>query len=185
MAVHASAGTAIVSSSTIQFNYNGVVEDSDGVDAVSIDLSGGNLGGTNTLICANSYESVFDGGADGPGVCLRNDTTQTIDAKNVAWDTRGPDVFSCDPTLADCSCDISSCEGGAAADPDAGNEGIDIALIEEDAGVGAVTTTGHTLSSTACTIPPKLCNGEVCPPGTICCDFGFGEQFCEEPEFCN
>jgi hypothetical protein len=140
-AVYASAGTATISGSTIQFNYNGVEQTSDGTNTGTINLSGTD-GGANTVVCSSGIESItaVDGGTTAtPGVNVLNDTTATLDAADVAWDTSGPDLFSCKATLLTCTCENSSCSNAGGVD--------DMDAVYDS--TGTITTTGATVSPIA------------------------------------
>jgi len=142
-AVYVSAGTATISGSTIQFNYNGVKQTSDGTNVGTVDLSGaGTDAGVNTVVCSDGMESInaVNGSTTIPGINVLNDTTATLNASDVAWDTSGPDLFSCDAaTLATCTCEISSCtNGGGMQDMDAVYDST-----------GTITTTNGTVSPIA------------------------------------
>jgi hypothetical protein len=136
-AVYASAGTATISGSTIQFNYNGVEQTGTG----TINLSGSD-GGANTVVCSAGSESItsIDGGPTAtPGVNVLNDTTATLDAVDVAWDTSGPDLFSCNAALTTCICENKSCTNAGGVD--------DMDAVYDS--TGTITTTGATVSSIA------------------------------------
>ncbi len=144
LAIFASAGTATVTNSTIRFNYNGVEQGVQGtIHTGTIDL-GGVDGGPNTVICSSEIESIsyrpYQTNNLAPGVCVLNASTATLNAGTVAWDTPGPDLFSCDTTLTSCTCEISSCMA------DAGSDGMD--AVHES--TGSIVTTGNTLSATSC-----------------------------------
>jgi hypothetical protein len=147
--VYAQAGTATISNSTVWYNYTGVQQDIDG----RIDLSGGANHGTNTVACTSHYEASALGGP--PSVAVLNTTTATLNASNVDWDTPGPDVFKCDPTLTDCTCEIASCTA------DGGVDGMD-AVYDY---TGTIDTTGNGLSTANCAV----CGFMTCPPGEVCC----------------
>jgi len=135
-AIDASAGTAAISRSTIQFNYNGVVQGG----MATIDLSGGKIGGTNNVVCSSMKESV-DALALNPGVCVLNQSSSAINASNVDWDTSGPDLFSCGAlTSSSCSCEIMTCTDSPGAD------GMD--AVYQD--LGTITTTNNALSAITC-----------------------------------
>jgi len=93
-------------------------------------------------------------------VAVLNTTTATLNADNVDWDTTGPDLFSCDVTLTNCSCESSSCTTTP------GTDGMD-AVYES---TGIVTTTGNGSSGISC-VP--LCGSgsdtTVCETGWACC----------------
>jgi hypothetical protein len=156
-AIDAKAGKATVTNSTIEYNYNGVEQDSDGVNVGFIDLSGGG----NTVACSNVIETAT--GATAPGVSVLNVTAKPLDATDVAWDTSSPDVFECDATLTSCSCAASSCTGS----PDAGG----MSAVYENA-AGTITTTGNTLSPADCANRPCELGGTLCPLGSVCCPWG-------------
>ncbi len=159
--VNAAAGTATVSNSTIWYNYNGVQQGTDGTNVSTLDLSSGGDGGTTTVVCSNSYEA-YDANEEGPGVSVLNSTTQSLNARNVDWDTAGPDQFMCDSTLEDCTCEISSCTLDVS---DGGLDGMDAVYTSS----GTIDTTGNGQSSADCTAPQGGGGGcNNCPPG--CCD---------------
>ncbi len=142
-AVYVSAGKATISGSTIQFNYNGVKQTGDGTNLVTIDLSvAGTDGVLNTVVWSDGMESInaVKGSTSIPGINVLNDTTATLNASNVAWDTSGPDVFSCDAaTLATCTCVSSPCSNtGGMQDMDAVYDST-----------GTITTTGNSVSPIA------------------------------------
>ena len=172
LGVYASAGTATIANSNIQFNYNGVEQDTDGKNTATIDLSGGKVGGSNTLVCANSTESIFGQGNGNPAIVVLNTTTGTLNASNVQWDTAGPDTFLCNP-LTSCQCESS---GGCSVTP--GQDGMD-AVYET---TGLITTTGNLLSATSC---QSSCGGEVCSGGEVCCSTIVSNCFiCDESFYC-
>ena len=143
-AIDATAGKASVSGSTIEFNYNGVMQGTDGTNNSTIDLSGGTSGTTNTVACSNSIESVNGaGGGLTPAVCVLDTTADVLNASNVDWDTTGPDEFSCDPALTTCTCEISICKNPGGVD------GMDAVYT----GAGAVTTTNNGKSKASCVFP--------------------------------
>jgi hypothetical protein len=75
----------------------------------------------------------------------------------VAWDTPGPDLFSCDGALTECACEIATCVNPGGVD------GMDAVYTA----AGTVTTTGNTLSTVSC-VP--ICYGApACAVGTTCC----------------
>jgi hypothetical protein len=124
-------GVTMVTGSTIAFNSIGVyeVEDNPG----TVDLSGGG----NTVVCSSASE----GGTAFGGIDVLNGGTETINASNVAWDTPGPDFFTCGTDLTDfstCTCNLASCSTSA------GRDGMDAVTV--DAGI---TTTGNTVSPLA------------------------------------
>jgi len=135
LGIFASDGTATVTNSTIEFNYNGVEQATDAKSNVGkVDLSGGG----NTVICSSEKESVVAKQTT-PGVCVLNTTSNSLTANKTAWDTTGPDLFSCNALLTTCTCEISSCTDTAGAD-------------EMDAvytGTGTIVTTGATQSAVA------------------------------------
>ena len=141
LGIYALAGTASVSSSTIQFNYNGVEQDTDGTLSGTVDLSGGTSGGVNTVVCSSDTESIHAGGSSlDPGVCVLNTTSANLNASNVDWDTAGPDLFSCDSTQTTCTCEIANCTNAGGVD------GMD-AVYDS---TGTVTTTGSAQSAIKC-----------------------------------
>ena len=150
-ALFATAGKATVSGSTIQYNYNGVQQGTDGTNTATVDLNGG-AAAENTIVCANSVESV--NGANGesltPAVCVLNTTTANLDASNTEWDTASPDQFSCDASLTSCTCESANC-----ADP-GGFDGMD-AVYDSS---GTVTTKGNGKSKAD--LLPFPCDSSVC-----------------------
>jgi len=169
--VNANAGSATVSNSIIWYNFNGVEQGTDGTNLSSLDLSSGGDGGTTTVVCNNSYESVH--GRETPGVNVLNSTSASLNAQNVDWDTPGPDLFSCNAKLTSCTCEISSCTVYTA---DGGFDGLDAVYTS----TGTVDTAGNGTSTADCTAP----NAYVCPAGTcsaldpICCVLGPDEFEC-------
>ncbi len=91
-------GTVTVSKSIFRYNASAILVTADGVD-----LSGGALGGRNTIVC-NSRSEAQPGGL-GPGIGVQNTSTVSLNASNVDWDTPGPDVFNCSEA---CTCTIPS-----------------------------------------------------------------------------
>jgi len=136
LALEVSAGSAVVSNSTIRYNNAGVVQETNG----NIDLSGGLVGGRNTVACSNSIEGGYHF-----GISVLNETSAALNASNVDWDTPGPDLFSCDSDFSDCTCLIAVCTDS----PDAGD--LDAVIID---GGGTIVTTGNQLSPLSCTVPP-------------------------------
>jgi hypothetical protein len=125
--VHAFAGTATITSSTIEYNTIGVEQDTDGTHIATIDLSWGGGGNVNVVACNISG----DGGMIGASVINR--TSQVLEAQQVDWDTMAPDVFSCDLNLMNCSCQIPNCTDSPGAD------GMD-AVTESS---GSIDTSGN------------------------------------------
>jgi hypothetical protein len=134
--IWATAGTAEVTNSTINFNVIGVQQDTDGTNNGTTDLSGGG----NTVVCSDNKESVI--GNLNPGIDVYNTSTKNLDASNVAWDTSGPDYFSCDPAFTSCVCNLGSCTTTP------GDHDMD--AVEDSNNLGGVTTTGNTLSGISC-----------------------------------
>ncbi len=134
-AVVAQAGSATITNSTIQFNVNGVEQNTDGINVSSINLSGSAAGG-NTVICSSNAESIQN--QPPPGVDVLNTTTGTLNASFVAWDTTGPDQFTCNAQLAQCAC-VATCTNTA------GNDDMD----SVNTNGGAITVTGNTQSAVA------------------------------------
>ena len=172
-AIDATAGSATVESSTIQYNYNGVQQGTDGTNIATVDLSGGGPG-TNTVVCCNSAESIYGvGGQNGtPAVCVLNETTTTLNASDVNWDTNDaispppdePDLFSCNATLLTCSCENTDmiCTNGDGVD------GMDAVTTS----TGGITQTGAGFSAADCSVTSggQACGGGLpaCPPGDCC-----------------
>jgi hypothetical protein len=136
LGIYASAGTATISSSTIVYNGGGVMQDTDGTNIATIDLSGGAAGGTNIVACSSNLE----GPAGATGVSVLNTTSMPLNASNVAWDTPEPDVFACDANLGNCTCEAAGCADAPGAN------GMD--AVSES--TGAINTTGNTLSNFDC-----------------------------------
>jgi hypothetical protein len=128
--IHAYAGTTTVSSSTIRFNAIGVIQDGDAV----VDLSGGPLGGVNTVACNLSVTTPL------VGYSVLNLTATELDARNVAWDTPGPDVWFCPPGTIYCQCESSKCIQGP-------TYFLDAKYVLDG---GLILTTGNTLSTLSC-----------------------------------
>jgi hypothetical protein len=136
LGIWASAGKATVTNSTIQYNFNGVQQDTDGTNNGAIDLSGGG----NTVVCSSNKES--SAGSANEGIDVSNTSTANLNASNVAWDTTGPDYFECtgNTSTATCTCLAASCsDAGPFDDMDA----VDF----NDAGIN---TTGATQAATHC-----------------------------------
>jgi len=147
-ALEVAAGSAVVSNSTIRYNGAGVVQENNfkGDLAGTIDLSGGAVGGRNTVACSNRIESGY---ADG-GISVLNETSAALNASNVDWDTAGPDLFSCDSiqsgaSFSNCTCQIAACTDAPGA------AGMDAVVID---GGGTIVTNGNGLSPLDCTVPP-------------------------------
>ncbi len=138
--IYAQAGTITVSNTTINFNYIGVQQDTDGTDNAAIDLTGAGVGG-NIVVCSSNAES--SQGATNPGIDVYNTSTVNLAADDVAWDTSGPDYFSCDSAFASCTCNNAACTVTPGAD------GMD--AVEDSTNLGGVTTTNNTLSTITCT----------------------------------
>jgi hypothetical protein len=186
LGVYASAGSATISNSNIWYNYNGVEQDTDGTNVASFDLSGGASGTSNTLVCASGTESYtyswnncyIDNSCPTPAVVALNTTADTMKATNVVWDTKKPDVFSCNAALTTCTCESA----GGCTDK-GGQDNMD-AVYES---TGKVTTTNNTLSSANCTAPAICEDNEICGSGEVCCYYDYEEgyeYFCEEEEYC-
>ncbi len=159
--VYANAGSATISNSTIWYNFNGVEQGTDGTNVSSLDLSSGGDGGTTTVVCNASYESIHGRGT--PGVSVLNSTSTPLNAQNVDWDTAGPDLFSCNAKLTSCTCELSSCTVYTA---DGGFYGLDAVYT----GAGTVDTGGNGQSSADCSAPAmKPCPAGTCQPGDLCC----------------
>ncbi len=162
-AVYATAGKATISNSTIQYNYNGVQQGTDGTNSATVDLSGGSVGGTNTVVCSNSVESVNKkNGSLAPAVCVLDATTASLDASNVDWDTTAPDEFSCNAALTSCDCEVT-----AGCTNPGGVDGMDAVYVSS----GTVTTKGNGKSNASCAIPCGTpLEGYInCKAGLICC----------------
>ena len=152
--LYASAGTATVSNSNIYYNVFNVRQDTDGTNTATIDLSGGTSKTTNTVFCTSRGESrwysdwYYDSSYYNllPSTSVVNTTSATMNASNVAWETAGPDQFSCDSALDSCTCEINACTN-ASADGD-----MDAVYT----GTGTITTTGNSVTTANCT-QPSLC----------------------------
>ncbi len=134
-AVWALAGNATISSSTIEYNFYGVWQDSDGTNVGTIDLSGGDAGGMNTVACNRSE------GESPPGCSVLNSTSKVLNASNVNWDTPGPDVFLCFAlpwSVSSCNC--RSPDQCVAAP---GSNGMDAVNIS----TGTIQTKGHGMAA--------------------------------------
>jgi hypothetical protein len=121
------AGSLTVANSTIRFNAGGVELFGD----AGVDLSGGPLGGVNTIAC--NFGDVVSGS-------VLNHGLKPINASNVAWDTPGPSVFACSDD-AGCVCVTSDCTVW------------DAGLVFDAISFGTspeIITTGHTLSPLEC-----------------------------------
>ncbi len=133
-------GSAVVSNSTLRYNSAGVWQgNSDLGMSGTVDLSGGAVGGRNTVACSRTEGYYYY------GVSVVNETSATLNASNVDWDTPGPDLFSCDSDFSNCSCQIAACTDL----PDAGD--MDAVVID---GGGTILTTGNGLSPLNCAAPP-------------------------------
>jgi hypothetical protein len=144
VALFASSGTATVSSSIIRFNNEGVEQE----NSAAVDLSGG-----NTIVCSSIAERT-SALQSCPPVSVFNGGSGNLDARNVSWDTPGPDLFSCDPNLYDCACEIGSCTRAGFSDPNLPDggfayNGFDAVYIS----TGTILTDGGTLSSIDCNAP--------------------------------
>jgi len=179
--VEATAGTATISNTTFQYLFTGVDQNTDGTNIATIDLSGGSVGGTNTVACANSVESIYGaGGKNGASaVAVLDSTTANLNASNTNWDTTAPDEFSCtNASLNNCTCEVT-----AGCTDTAGADGMD-AVYDN---TGTVTTTGNGSASQNCT-PPVICSEEyetsTCPSGTVCCPQDPYYPCCEPADLC-
>jgi hypothetical protein len=162
-ALYATAGKATLSNSTIQYNYNGVEQGTDGTNSATLDLNGG-AAATNTVVCSNSVESINgQNGGLTPAVCVLDTTSANLDASNVNWDTAGPDEFSCDSTLTSCECEVN-----AGCTNPGGVDGMD-AVYESS---GTITTTGNAKSKADCSFPcGNAFDGYIqCNSGQVCCE---------------
>ncbi len=135
LGIYAAGGTVTVTNSNINFNFNGVQQDTLSGNTGSINLGGGG----NAVICSSNVES--SAGSSNPGIDVYNSSTSSLDAKNVAWDTAGPDYFKCDSTFATCSCNLGACTNTPGGD--------DMDAVEDSTNLGGITTTGNTQSGTA------------------------------------
>ncbi len=139
LGIYASAGTATVSNTTLNFNYIATQQDTDGINNGTIDLTGNGVGG-NTVVCSSNQES--SSGSTNPGIDVYNTSTINLPADGVAWDASGPDYFDCDAAFTSCTCNLTTCTITAGAD------GMD--AVEDSTNLGGVTTTHNTLSATVC-----------------------------------
>jgi hypothetical protein len=105
-ALYAVAGAAKVSSSTFQYNYFGAWQDGQ----ATIDLGAATPQQGNTAICCDEREATTPE-ARAIGVCVVNTSTfgAELQARNVAWDSAGPDIFSCIPDRNDPPRDLANC----------------------------------------------------------------------------
>jgi hypothetical protein len=129
LGLYASAGTAMVSNTYFTYNFNGIQQATDGTHNGAINLSSGG----NAVHCSSNVESSQRSLT--PGVNVYNDSAVNLNASNVAWDTAGPDLFSCDPTLTTCTCLRLPC-----ADTP-GTDGMD--AVEDATLLGGITTTNN------------------------------------------
>jgi hypothetical protein len=136
LGIAATAGTATVTNTTLNYNVIGVEQsqDSSGNNG-SIDLSGGG----NTVICSSNQETSL--GTVSPGIDVYNTSTANLNASNVAWDTASPDYFDCDVNFS-CTCNLTSCTTAAGAD--------DMDAVEDSTALGGITTTGASQSPSGC-----------------------------------
>jgi hypothetical protein len=139
LGIEATSGTATVTNSTFRYNFIGMQQSGSGI----IDLSDGG----NTVICSSYVESSQDAGA--PGIDVLNTSSTNLAADNVAWDTTGPDYFTCDSAYQTCSCNNASCTTSAGGDD---MDAVEVAAFLPDGGsaVGGITTTGNTQSANGC-----------------------------------
>ncbi len=128
-----SGSTATVTNSTISNNGIGIWQSTDGVTNSAIDLSGGG----NVVICNNAGNLAAE--QTGVAMSVYNTSTASLNAANVAWDTPGPDYFTCDSAFASCSCNLASCVAAP------GSNGMD--AVEDSTNLGGILTTGNTLSA--------------------------------------
>ncbi len=128
--IDAQAGTATVMNSTFRHNLVGAVQEASG----TIDLGGGG----NVIVCSTNV-GILNAL---PGVGVWNLSSTNLNASNVAWDTPGPDFFTCNRTLTTCSCNLASCT------LDAGSDGMD--AVEDSTLLGGVPTAGNTLADAGC-----------------------------------
>jgi hypothetical protein len=130
-AIVAADGSLTIGGSAIRFNQIGVEVEGN----ASADLSGGQLGGVNTIACNFGNSTV------GGGFSVASYGDHVVDASNVAWDTPGPNTFTCTDAGA-CTCVVTDCT-------DVGSAGIVKDAVSFDPSP-AVITTGNTLSSLKC-----------------------------------
>jgi hypothetical protein len=130
LAIYASAGTAIVTNSTITHNFNGVQQGTDGAHDATIDLSGGG----NSVTCSESQESSVQPMTQ-PGIDVYNTSRANLNASNLTWDTPDPDYFQCNHSLTVCNCNLTSCSTAAGSD--------DMDAVEDATYKGGIATTGN------------------------------------------
>jgi hypothetical protein len=171
-AVNATAGTVSIQGSTIQYNYNGVLQGTDGTNLASVNLGGTGVN-ANTVVCSNSAESILGPGGT-PAVCVLNTTTNTLNAANVNWDSNDnaspppdePDLFSCTaPALTTCTCEsiAGTCTNAGGVD------GMDAVYTS----TGTINQNDAGLSSASCTLPMVgqacgMMGDPKCPVGDCC-----------------
>jgi len=131
------AGSVGVSNSVIRYNGAGIAQGDLVFQNGTVDLSGGEDGGRNTVACSSRIEG-------GSGISIWNGGINDVNASNVDWDTPGPDLFDCDYFFTTCTCAIAACTDAPGAD------GMD-AVVES---TGTIVTTGNGLSPLNCAVPP-------------------------------
>jgi hypothetical protein len=127
------AGSLSLASSTIIYSVVGVQQQG----GAAVDLS---FGG-NTVVCSSISEDPLEQYA-AFGMDVYNSGQNVLNASNVAWDTAGPDTFTCNgdiSNLTSCSCNLTTC----ATSP--GSNDMDAVTIDG----GTITTTGNTQSPLA------------------------------------
>ena len=144
--VLASAGNLTISSSIIRFNYVGVWQDALGSPFGTVDLSGGALGGSNTVVCTSSSEAPLDELLDFPAIAVtEHDPRDARRQQCRSWLTRlGPTSLSAVPpgTMSRLR------DQRSARIPAASTEWTQINMSS-----GTITTAGHKLSTANCTPP--------------------------------
>ena len=136
----------------------------DGTNIATIDLSGGG-GGTNTVVCSNSVESIYGVGGPDPGG-LRPEhhhrQSQCHERQLGHQQQRQPppdepDLFSCTRRAHD----LHLRELRLTCTNAGGVDGMDAVYTS----TGTITQNGAGLSSADCTLPM---GGQACGPGGLC-----------------
>jgi hypothetical protein len=136
LGIFALAGSATVTSSTLNYNFIGVQQATDGTNNGAIDLSGGG----NSVVCSSNTES--SAGSTNPGIDVYNTSTANLKADNVTWDTKSPDYFNCDTLFASCVCNLTACSTAVGQD--------DMDAVEDSTNLGGITTTGNSQATLGC-----------------------------------
>jgi hypothetical protein len=129
------AGTATVTSTTVNYNVIGVEQMRVKGKNGSINLSGGG----DTVVCSSNVESSQSYAF--PGIDVYNASTAPLNASNVVWDTANPDYFDCDGNFS-CTCNLSTCATSAGSD--------DMDAVEDSSSQGGITTANATQSTSGC-----------------------------------